>query len=231
MSSTKFDQGYFNRVIKKNNFIALGMMDSNHNVFDSDGEGIKFSVDIEEFKERIKEFAYGCEVLTTEHHIKANGNLPFTDKTTVVLCNNVKQVSASIEYKYRRNMKFIPYRDFLKYVVDHEQRRSTSLFFVLNNELEAISRCIDVYEIAQSDRPSKGNHIVTLDKGIFDFFTRKETIKTEQSSKYDAEQKVADESKNGKTHETVINGSMKVIKKVDTDNLIGYKYTFVRYER
>lgn len=225
----KFCQYYFKKNIKKNKFIALAMVDSENNMFNAIDGGIEFSVDIEEFKDRIKDFSYGCEVITTENHIKANKGLPFTDKTTVVLCDNVKLFSSTIEYKYRRNMKFIPKRDFIKHISEHEQRRSTPLFFVMGNGLSLIDSCIDVYELAKSDRVTTGKSLTHLDDSILERFKRVTNLKTETSEKYKQNQN--DFDKNGNRVETIISGSMKVIKNIEEGSLLGYNYEFIRYER
>lgn len=234
MKNKQFDVYYFKRQTKKNMFIAMTMFDSEKNVFkiDSDTGDKTFAVDIEEFKTRISEVAYGCEVITSEEFIVANDMKPFTHKTTIVLCENPRHFGSTIEYKYRRNMKFIPKRDFIKFVETHETRRKSPLFFILNEELEKISPCIDVFEFAVSDRIVAEDKLATFERchNYFEHLKRKTIINTDLSTKYDKMQKTKEDSDDGKLKRTVLNGSMTIIEKVEVENLLGYKYHFERYE-
>lgn len=228
--SKQFDQFYFKNNIKRNKFIAFNMVDSQNTLFNVGAENkLEFAVNIEEFKERIKDFAYGCEVITTEEHIIANGGIPFTDKTTIVICDNPKHFSNTIEYKYRRNMKFIPKRDFIDCIIKHEQRRKTPLFLFVNKEISLIDLCVDVYEVAKSDRPSEGISAIKMSEDNLTSFRRFEEIKTEVSEKYEVEQ--TEYEAHGRKSETIINGSMKIVKKIEPTTLLGYKYSFKRYFR
>lgn len=223
---------YFNRVVKKNKFIALGVCDSNGNQYEKHVDGkTSFVVDIDEFKERVKELAYGCEVLVDEEFLESNNYLPVTDKTTIVLCDNIKLTSMKVEYKYRRNMTFIRERDFIKHIQDHESRRRTPLFFLVRYELmKQVSPLIDVVEYAQSDRGRTDGTFLKFDTSIYDHLASKSTIKTKESEKYDLEQDKADRSKDGKNL-VEFKGNFKVVTKIDTNSLLGYKYDFKRIER
>ncbi len=229
---SKFCPYYFNRVVKKNKFIALGVCDSNNNQYENHVDGSKsFVVDITEFKERVKELAYGCEVLVDEVFLEANNYLPATDRTTIVLCDNIKQTSMKVEYKYRRNMTFIRERDFLKYVSEHELRRKTPLFFLVREELmEKVALTIDVVEYAQSDRGRSKGDFSKFGTDMFNQLSKKTTIKTDESAKYDKEQTIADKSSDGRTV-TEVKGNFKFITKIDKESLLGYKYDFKRIER
>lgn len=229
---SKFCPNYFKRVVKKNKFIALGMCDSNQNQYATAlDDTISHVVDIEEYKDRIKEIAYGCEVIVDEQFLEANGYLPATDKTTIVLCDNIKVTSMKVQYKYRRNMTFIRERDFIKYVTDHETKRKTPLFLLVRSELmDIFANCVDVVEIAQSDRGRINGDFHKFNMDSFNHLTNKSEIKTKEASKYDIEQEKADKSSDGKTL-TEIKGNFKVITKIDKDSLLGYKYNFVRLER
>lgn len=232
MSSKNFDQLYFKKYQKRNQFISLNLIDSENNIFDTSTEDIKYAVDIEEFQTRVEEITFGCELLTSQEYIIANGMKPFTHKTTVVLCDNPVSFGSSLEYKYRRNMKFLPRRDFLDFVIKHERRRKTPLFFVLNNELEQINLCINTLEMAISDRKvmEDGKTSIKLDLDMFSHLKRKTVIKTELSEKFDEEQRLKDKNSGSNMSKTILNGSMTIIKKIEPKKILGYKYHFVRQE-
>ncbi|BAX25545.1 hypothetical protein BPT24_004 [Tenacibaculum phage pT24] len=228
--------------VKKNPFIFMSITDSGNTQYLKCSEnGAKFPFNIPEFIERVGMMAYGCEIIVDENFIRSNNFLPPTQKTTIVLCDNPStfkdEVVENQSRTVARYITFINKRSILSYIIDHEIRRKTPLYFILSQDtqdrfLGIKSRYIyDTLELCVSDRKSNGNVLSNIESTVDGFYKHRiETFGTDVSDKENERQQKVDTANKGRK-ETILNGSMKIVETFKKEDTEGCGYVFKRYSK
>ena len=229
----------FKYKVKKNKFILFGLIDQENNMYKAtttkDGRLTKtsyeFTHNVPEFLDRIKELAYGCEVIIDEEFLEANNYLPVTDKTTIVLCDSVSYISSKVIYKHRRNMVFHRKRDFLELVKLHETRRKTPLFIsvqpklIIDNQLEYLIDVIEYIRVNKTSEIEDNQYLIDFNiKELKRYANSDREFTTKESIELNDKQTKFDNSTKGKLTKVV--GNIKVTETVESDGLLGFTYSF-----
>lgn len=232
------DVYYFNNSIKKNPFISLAIMDKDGVQYYKGESGCEYPFKVPEFEQRIKDLAYGSEVLIDEAYLEANEWIPPTKFTSVVFCDNVKLTATKIEYKHRRNMTFVLKRDLFKYINEHEARRKSPLFFLLSQEtlkfgaVELFNdyRVFDIMEVCEINSVPNDERESVHGVDIIRH-SKRTNISTDETNRLNDIQKEYDGSNNGVVERFNENGTMKLKVTLDSTEVQGFQYDIIRYAK